>query len=651
MMIGEIKQEDTASAYAPSKEVADFLGQVFQKDYAAGDGILNREWTELNDRSVIEDMNRGQKTFNAFVDESVDDPSESWKWIGTRSKARNKAIAMHAQLTAGYVVPMFMAQNEDDTEDRDFSDIMRDIAEWMVDNSEYKSSYLMITLAMLMNPVSYLGAEYCQVYQTIREKTAKGYEKKEILDDVLSGFKAPIWSANQILISNAYERNIQKQRFVIKRRFIDYSEAKAKYGEHKDWGFVAPGIRTIMNSTDNLFYDTKDDEHPALVSEEIWYSRREDTEIPVVGGIYMGRDNIEENPVKHRDYLNRPKYNIVPFGYQRITEHFFFYKSLMNAMYWDDRLIDAQYEMAMNRVFLDTNMPIAVSGTDKIDSDIIFPSSVVAVKDKDFRVQPILPQANISGIFQAMKATEESMEESSISDTASGQLPAATQKATSVALAERNARTLLEGVGKSIAESIVQYGDLMSDIAVNFLSVPEIAETLGENVKLKYRSFVLKNKMVKGREMTKTLRFDESLLGKKMTPKQKKYANLKLLNKEGGIGYPDNREHLIFINPELFARKKYLTRVEPQKIFPKNEEYMQAINSQMYAQLRNDPLISAEPLVRRVVHSWLRGEGEELINKQQPTQMNQIAGLLGKPPQTQFAQQAINTKTAQGLTL
>jgi len=41
----------------------------------------------------------------------------------------------------------------------------------------------------------------------------------------------------------------------------------------------------------------------------------------------------------------------------------------MNAQYWDNELIDQQYRLAMNRVFLDTDMPIAVSGSDKVDSD------------------------------------------------------------------------------------------------------------------------------------------------------------------------------------------------------------------------------------------------------------------------------------------
>src|SRR3546814_1362058 len=61
------------------------------------------------------------------------------------------------------------------------------------------------------------------------------------------------------------------------------------------------------------------------------------------------------------------------------------------------------------------------------------------------------------------------------------------QKATAIIVAERNAKTMLQGVGKTLAESMVQYGGLMADIFVNQYSVPAVEEMLGDEVKLKYR--------------------------------------------------------------------------------------------------------------------------------------------------------------------
>src|SRR3990167_10385139 len=133
-------KKNIVSNYQPGKEEAEVIS-VIQKEYTYGQNILEKPWMELSNLSVLERNNRDKLTFNAFVDDTVENASEAWKWRGTRSKARNKAIAMHAQLTAGYIIPMFMAQNENDEEDRDMSDIMRLSAEWLINNSEYKSSF------------------------------------------------------------------------------------------------------------------------------------------------------------------------------------------------------------------------------------------------------------------------------------------------------------------------------------------------------------------------------------------------------------------------------------------------------------------------------------------------------------------------------
>jgi hypothetical protein len=82
-MIGEFT-EKVVSAYEPPKEVKEFTS-IVQRDFSTGKEILTRGWTELNNYSVIEDMNRGQRTYNAFVDENIENPTEAWKWRGTRS--------------------------------------------------------------------------------------------------------------------------------------------------------------------------------------------------------------------------------------------------------------------------------------------------------------------------------------------------------------------------------------------------------------------------------------------------------------------------------------------------------------------------------------------------------------------------------------
>ena len=269
-------------------------------------------------------------------------------------------------------------------------------------------------MGMLVNPVTYMGAEYCDVYQKIKELQDDGkLTTKEILDEVLSGFQAPVYTADQILITNAYEQNIQKQRAIFKKRYIEYTEAEAKYKDHPNWGFVRPGVKIIFNAEDNLFYEVRDHDHPSQVEEVTYLNHREDTEVCFLNGIYMGDEDVEADPIKHRDNRGAPKYNVIPFGYERITEHFFYYNSLINRVGWDDQLLDALYQVGMNQAILNTLMPIVVIGR-KVDAEVVFPGAIVAFADKDAQARPLLPPANLNTMFAAMDEVDGSIAEDSL---------------------------------------------------------------------------------------------------------------------------------------------------------------------------------------------------------------------------------------------
>lgn len=625
----------TKSGYIPPGDVVE-MTKLAKRDYGHGHSILTRPWIELNDRSVIDDENRGQLMFNAFVDTSVEDPAEAWKWRGTRSMARNKGIAMHANITANFLLPLFIAQNDDDEIDQEFSEVMRDIIEWMAlpNNSEYQSSFLQIVFGMMTNPVTYLGAEFSEIYQTIKEKKEDGtLNMKKVIDEVLSGFQCPIWSSSQVLITNAYERNIQKQRSIIKRRFVERSELEAKYGTHKNWGYVKTGWKTIYSDNDGLFYDIKDMQHPLLVEEVTRLDRQSDSEVCFLGGIYMGDDNVNANPIRHRDNRGNPKYNVTPFGYSRIGEHFFYYKSMMNIVGWDNQLYDAMTELVMNRSILEVDMPIAISGSDKVDSDIVFPKAVIAFEDPKTKITPLLPPANIGAGMSALAMTKTSMDNESISGISSGEMPSGSTKGMAYVLAtvQASAQKIIGEVAKSLAESVAHYGDLMKDIAINHITLPEVEELTGGQMRLKYKSFLLENKSVGGRTMNKHIMFDQTLIGAEMTDEEKDRESLKMLEESN---FPDSKQSLHRINPALFAQFKYLSRVDIEEMHSKNKEFWQPILTNLYTMLAQDPLADHEWLLRKVGHAYFNSEGDKLVKKQPQQNANPALppGGVGAPP-------------------
>ena len=289
------KKIHNVSDYQPSREVTELTKQ-FRDAFGKGQEILNRSWEEFNNYSYIDRENKDQRTWNAYVDESISDPSEGWKWKGTRSLARDKAIDMHAHMTSVLSVPMAFAQNEAQEEDRQFSNAMRDILEWMAVNSEYRESYVKVMLGVLYSPMKWMGAEWVEAYTKIKERNDDGtLTTKDVLDEELSGFRAPVYSIDQVLFTNAYEQNVQRQYIIIKRQYKPYSDIERRWHWHDNFIYVQPGIRTICSSDDNLFYDVKDVEHDGLVEEATGYCRQTDTEVTFLNGIYMGTSNAPLN--------------------------------------------------------------------------------------------------------------------------------------------------------------------------------------------------------------------------------------------------------------------------------------------------------------------------------------------------------------------
>lgn len=626
-MIGEITPKTPIAGYQPSQEVAD-LTVWAKRDYQIGYDILHRPWNELNDYSVIDRLNKDQRTFNAFVDESVEDPAEGWKWRGTRSMARNKTIAMHAQLTGEYMVPSIDAADDKQTDHREMADIMQSIVKWMTlpNNSNYRPSFLLASMGMLVNPVTYLQGEYAQITQeTWQRSGADAYQKTEMIDEVLSGFKANTKSADQVLITNAHEQDIQRQNTLTERTWHEYHELEAQYKNHPNWPFVVPGIRMVYNDEDGLFYATKDTEYSFrhLIERTKFKCRQKDTEITYINGIYFGSENVEVNPMTHRDNRGAPKYNLVPFGYQRVNEHFFYFKSLINAISWDDKLMDAVYELYMNRTILDTEMPVAVSGSDKVDTAVIFPGAVSSFEDTNTKIVPLLP-ASGGMAAEAMQMIESSMSDASVSGLQAGQIPASggSSRAFMIALANQNAQIIIGALRRTLAQSVSEFGQIMVDIAINNLTTPQVDEIEG----VTYRTFLLKDQMVGGKKVSKKIRFDDFLMGHPMTDKQKRQYRMSLLEE---VGFPYNKEHLYVVNPYLFSKYKYMAYADADQIEPTTQSEMQTLTTNFYKLVRQDPFIDAETLVRKLAYSYFKSDYEDLMSKGNAPVM--MGGMIQKP--------------------
>lgn len=605
-MIGELPQKNRVeSLYQPPLEVRE-LTQRIKKDYQIGYDLLRRPFREFNNKSLLTRMDLDQKAFNSYVEPQSSNPDESWRYNGVRPLTRNKIISIAAHVTASLIYPNVFAQDSDSKEDRLAAEVMRDLIEWNIRNSDYETTFLFGVVSALTNPAVVLEQGFYQAVQDVKFKTENGYDIQSLIDDVFSGFQTHVVPLDEFLIGNAYEYELQRQRFVIRRRFISYEEAAALYSNHENFKFVKPGVKTIYDDSSDTFYDLYDDElEDTLVEEATYYNRTEDVEIPFVNGIYHGEENTEGNPMRHRDYLNRPKYPFAKSGYEPIDEkRFFYYKSAVFKLANEQDLLDRMWRMTMDGTFLQMMPPVAIMGDEIVNSSVVFPGMTSGFS-KDTKINPI-QIGNASAGFNAIQAVEQSADESSQDPIRQGVSAAGSQTAYEISKLDQNARIQLGLFGKMIGTLVRDVGYLMIDDIIHHQTVGHMNETGGEG-SLEYQTFLLPNQTIQGREVTKSIIFTDEYLAKEPTLED----SFKILKEQGG---PDSETKIYKVNPLRFAKLKFQLFVDPDVLLPKNEAFEKAMNLEAYDRMIRDPYTNKRAVSQDfLVETFAKGKSDRYL--------------------------------------
>jgi len=612
----------SVSIYAPNYDIETLTAQV-SKDYETGSNILTTPYTEfggpgLSPMTVAE---RDKLIFNSWEDSPSEDPDKTWRWTGVRPTARNKIIAVAAHFIAALLFPNIFAQNEEDDEDKDAANLMKDLIIYNIDNSNYKTSYLFGIVAALYNPVAYFEIEFAEVIRTVREKQEDGtITLKKAIDDVFSGFKMHSVSFDEVLINNAYEYDLQKQNSIIRQRAITYDEAKKRFGEHENWKHIRPGIKTIFDTSSQAFYDIVDANSGNLVDWTIYYNRGEDLEVSFVNGIYVGATAIDANFMRHRragktvdgDPILVPIYPLIKFGYSPIDEgRFFFYKSLANELGPQYRLANRMWQMTANGTFLDTIPPVFITGKQVIKSNVFHPGAVTSLPDRESTVTPIKVGSNLNSAYNAMALIDGDL-------NATGKVPNLPAKAgtTAYAVSQEIAQAKIQlGIfGAMVAECVVQIGMHMIDVILQHQTIADVEEITGGETKLKYRKFILPNQVRDGKSVTKVIQLTNQELQGTQEESDEIFAM------QGG---PNAEKELYFVNPAIFRRMKFLVRIDPNELMPKNEIFEKALALEFFTTFFNNPFIDQEVLTKETVEKFKRGEASKFMKK--PEEMQQMA--------------------------
>ncbi len=549
---------------------------------------MTRPYEEFNDKSLIERMNIDQKRFNTYQEAGSDDPDEAWKSNAVRPIVRNKAISIAAHTTGALLFPQIYAQNKNDEEDKDAGIVMRDLMEWAAYEGNYEKTFLFGVISGIVNPAVVISTEYSEVWRTIKEINEQGgWKSKQVLDEVLSGFNDNVVPLDELYIADPYENDIQKQGYLIRRRTIEFSIAEKKYADRDNFRkYVRPGRQTIFDEASDTFYDEWDENLQDRLVEELIYSNRAgDLQIPVVNGIMLD-DPDQPNP--RDDKL----YPYAKSGYELIDEgKFFYYKSMVFKTSPDAQIIDEAYRMIIDGAFYDRMPAMAIFGNEVINSAIVIPGGVTSFGEKS-RAEKIDTGGQSAPLERTLDRMEGSVDESTASPRQAGQETKGDQTAQEVRRLEQNARTMLGLFGKMIGFLVRDWGVLKIGDIIQFMTVADVQNITTEAGVLKFRNFVLPNKMIDGKIKSKKIVFDMNLPDS-VTEKEKKEMGFKLLEEEGGL---DSKVRIAKVNPALFRQLKFLIKIIPELKTPESDTINKLLDLETYDRAMLNPFANQQTL-------------------------------------------------------
>ena len=618
---------DQPSNYQPSDDVRERIAQV-TNDYRVATTIRNQPYEEFNNRDLITYLNESQRAFNSFVADASDDPDDAWKANTVRPLTRNKVISIAANVTAELLFPAVEAQNSEAQEDRDAAQVMRDIMEWSLEESDYEKKFTFAVIAACVNPATIIHEDFADVKRKVKEIQEDGsWEEKEVRDEVFSGFINKIVPVDEFYIGDIYEFEMQKQPFLIWRRVIDYNNAAIKYQNNENFKeYVRPGIRVFYIDERDTFYEQYDDtQHDRLVEEVVYYNRFADLQLTFVNGVLMEDD--PDSPLLRAD----KQYPFVKSGYELIDEgRFFYYKSLVDKLKDDQRVIDTMYNMILDGTFLQVMPPAVASGDEDVDASVIMPGMVTNISEGS-TLETINTNNNLAAGYNAMAMLERSATESSADPQASGLDTPGSRTATQVVTLEQNARVVLGLFGKMIKFMVEQFGDMRLATIVQYLPIIAGMEVIGDVDKIKFNSLLVKDSNERNSNKKRRIEFSLDIPEDEEAREEEEND---MLQKEIDEGVSIAR-----VNPNVFKKLKFSVKVQADALNGRTEAVKRALKVQLYDRLAQNQIVDQVVNTKEnLIEPFFPGESDKFI-------LDQTAGIPGQPGENPVQQELLNQVT------
>lgn len=602
--------------------------EEFLNDFRLSWQTMHLPRAEFNDMSLYQRYVIDMLAFNTYQENDgnpfLEDRISGWQSTAMRPIIRNAAVSIAAHQTARQLVPKIFAYNQESDEQEDAAKVMSYLVDWAREQANYPYKALFRNIAGLYSPISWGYTEYVEVYKNIKDGKSKdgNWNYKEILDEEESGFQHIPLSTDQVFFSSFYEREVQKQDFIILRRIISYDKAKMKYPEsdYPNMKHVRGGVQVTMDDANNGWYNVYDPHMRAEDVEELirWRKDSDSKEI-MVNGVPITEPYAENPRADHQ-------YPFDAFYYLPINERCIAGKSLVFALQNDARLANEFYQMISDGTKLNLFPPTVTTGSEKTGTDVMIPGLNLAFSDKDVQVNALRTAdgQSLATAMNTLEKIESSIHESSQDPIQQGQNPnnGPASTAFEISRIEQNSATVL---GLSIKfftfQHVIPFGKLLLSDILQYMTMPD-AEKITDEGGLLYKTFYAKEPGKNGKQ--NKISFDANLPDS-MTEDEKLEMSWKILEAQGGI---KSNTTLWKVNPSLFRNHKYTFTVDADVLNPRSAELERAYDLETYDRAIASPVANQENLFKDLLMSSnpkTERDPERYITPPQPPQPGQGA--------------------------
>lgn len=597
----EIKVEETP--YQPTDLEKEVRAKILE-DFTLGYQTMYRPRQEFNDLSVLQRDQVDSMAFNTYQpnngEPAIGDVANSWRSNAIRPIERNKCISMagHAANRLGFL--RLQATDVEAKPDDDAAMVINSCMDFV--NSTYfpKEWWLHAVLQSEASPACIVHHEFRQVWRQIKttRKEDGTWNMKFVLDEANSGFMGTIVPTDQIYIENIFEKDIQKQRFVIWRRVQSHGQLKAKYFGKKNWEFVKKGMQLLFNDANQGFYFAYDPNLRGELGEEIIYWTKENggSRVTMVNGIIVGEAD-DKNP--REDGM----YPFAKWYYSWIRENFFYGKSLVFAVSHDANIINTLYPVLVDGAILDTMKPMKYVGKDVIGSDVIIPGSTTNMKDPDSKLEPLLPPLQTGNLLNAMTEVEKSLDQTANTQASPVDKPG-NITAYEMSLREQQVQQDLGPFYSELIGASVQMTRLVMGDVLQYMTTADVDQMQGAKAGLRYKSFIVDLKNGDGKAKRRQVKFET--IGDEMADKDMLMdASYKLLEEQGGMG---SETEIVKADPVRIRNLKYSMMMTDDVLQPKSESVRFKQNLEMLDQIIKTEQVkpglnNMEAVVKKLLYS------------------------------------------------